>query len=74
MKVLKSGIEMTPKELQKAKGGMCACGCEGGYNGEHMWTCSDSGGGCMCGCTTVLPGGDEYVWRSPSGSAYNYLL
>ena len=73
MKVLKSGIEMTPPEMRKAKGGACACGCEGGYNGNNMWTSSDSGGGCMCGCTTILPD-RQSVWQSPSGSAYNYLL
>ena len=34
MKILKSGVEMTPQQLRKAKGGYCACYCDGSYPGE----------------------------------------
>lgn len=51
MKVLKSGIEMKPDELDKLRGGVvCACGCGIGFSGEQL---NSSGtGGCFCGCTS----------------------
>lgn len=57
MKVLKSGIEMTPAEQKKIKGAYCACGCGLGFNGENL--CSMGGSGvCTCGCfgTTITAG------------------
>jgi hypothetical protein len=48
MKVLKSGVEMTPKELEKIKGGGCACGCNA--RGFQLWTSSQSSGACFCNC------------------------
>jgi hypothetical protein len=49
MKVLKSGVEMTSKELSKLKGGACACGCD-----ESAYLLNsyghDNGGGCICNC------------------------
>ncbi|NIM11499.1 MAG: hypothetical protein GTO45_16385 [Candidatus Aminicenantes bacterium] len=61
MKVLKSGIEMTPEELSKAKAGACACGCGWGYNGENLVSSAQSGKCCGCGCTEPKPPGfDSY--------------
>lgn len=57
MKVLKSGVEMTPAELNKARGGLCSCGCDIGYNGMHMNVLAQDTGGCYCGCNCVP--GDE---------------
>ena len=71
MKILKSGIETTPEELSKIKGGIrCACGCEGGYNSGQLWGSASNGGGCICGCTTTRNG--ESVFNSPSFTAQDY--
>jgi hypothetical protein len=49
MKVLKSGIEMTPHELEKLRGGAaCACGCGIGFSGDQLN--ASGSGGCYCGC------------------------
>lgn len=55
MKILKSGIEMDPSELRKAKGGSCACGCGIGFDGEVLSISGYSGSSCECGCTTPPP-------------------
>jgi len=73
LKVLKSGVEMTPQELRKVKGGSCACGCEGGYSSSGLFMSSDGSGGCYCGCTTTYPDGSN-VFVSPWSSAYNYMM
>ena len=54
MKVLKSGIEMKPDELDKLRGGaVCACGCGIGFNGEQLN--ASGSGGCYCGCVPGVP-------------------
>lgn len=77
MKILKSGVEMTPEELIESRGGAtCACGCEGGFSSQQLWTSSKIGGGCICGCTTPSDAPDpsiSTVWGSPADSARNYL-
>ncbi|MCP5107181.1 MAG: hypothetical protein GY950_27590 [bacterium] len=50
MRVLKSGIEMDSKQMQKVKGGICACACDIGYDAENNSELSVNGGLCMCGC------------------------
>jgi hypothetical protein len=67
MKILKSGIEMTPKELNQIKGGWCACGCEGGFNSHNLHASGSEDGECICGCTS---GPD--TWTSPEVSARTY--
>jgi hypothetical protein len=60
MKILKSGIEMTPTELIRARGGACACGCSGGHNsGGGSWIGSE-GGDCYCGCEFCSPPDADY--------------
>jgi len=52
MKVLKSGVEMTPSELSKSRGGgSCACGCATGENVSVLsqGMKKDS----TCGCTCI---------------------
>ncbi len=51
MKILKSGIEMEPSELDEVKGGLCSCGCDIGYNGMRMSVLGEENGSCYCGCT-----------------------
>jgi len=48
MKVLKSGIEMTPKQMEKSKGGACACGCNS--SGMGLNSMADDSGICGCSC------------------------
>ena len=51
MEVLESGIELDPSDLSKVRGGMCACGCDIGYDAEHYSDMSVDGGSlCVCGC------------------------
>ncbi len=50
MKILKSGIEMTPSQLRKLRGGACACGCEIGFNGELLNVSGDEDNDCECSC------------------------
>ena len=52
MKVLKSGIEMTPQQLRKAKGGYCACYCDGSYpgDGDVVATVPTDADTCSCKC------------------------
>jgi hypothetical protein len=53
MKVLKSGVEMTPEALSRLKGGACSCGCD--YSAEMVHAAGSSyGSGCMCSCKSVL--------------------
>ncbi len=66
MKVLKSGVEMTPEEMQKTKGAMCACGCGIGVNSSSPFTGGSHGGDCFCACE---PGDDLHnanTWFSAS--------
>ena len=60
MKLLKSGIELDPKDLNKIRGSACACGCGIDYN--SMWT---SGSGvdsekCQCKCENELGNPEEF--------------
>jgi len=49
MRVLKSGVDMTPEELSRLKGGACACGCD--YSSQMVHDISSSGvSGCVCTC------------------------
>jgi hypothetical protein len=50
MKILKSGIEMTPSDLSKIKGGACACGCGINWNGTELNFYGDDGELCCCAC------------------------
>lgn len=67
MKILKSGIEVAPKELKKIKGGACACGCNFSSLGLH--SCSEEGGGCQCNC--ILPG--KYAFGGTANAPATYL-
>lgn len=72
MKVLKSGVEMTSKDLHETRGGkICACGCEGGFTSGRLHTSSEGGEGCDCGCTTVIDG--VSVFGGTFGSASTYI-
>jgi len=66
MKVLKSGIEMTPAELNKMKGGACACGCN--FSAEGLWSSGEEGGDCMCNCKS-----DSYPFAGGGTAAATYL-
>ena len=48
MKVLESGVDMTPEELSRLKGGACACGCD--YSSEMVSAIAISGDSCVCTC------------------------
>lgn len=72
MKLLKSGIELDPRDLNKIRGSACACGCGIDYN--SMWT---SGSGvdseaCQCGCEDEL-GNPERFEMGMSASRYLQL-
>jgi hypothetical protein len=54
MEVLESGIEMDPSDLSKVKGGVCACGCDIGWDAESYSDVSVDGTGmCSCGCSGI---------------------
>jgi len=57
MKVLKSGIEVEFKDLNKLRGGACACGCDIGDDGLSLSNTGSSNGGCTCHCDLNNPGG-----------------
>lgn len=57
MKVLKSGIEVDPKDLSKLRGGACACGCDIGDDGLSLSQTGSSNGGCTCHCDLGNPEG-----------------
>lgn len=58
MKVLKSGIEIDPKDLSKIKGGACACGCDVGINSFNLSNISvNTLEDCLCGCDLGNPEG-----------------
>jgi len=68
MKVLKSGIEMTPEELKASKAGKaCACSCQLGVDTENMWNIGAEATLCACGCT-YLP----YLGSATSACTYPY--
>jgi hypothetical protein len=50
MKILKSGIEMTPSELSKVRGGGCACGCAPFVNGDALHDGGSEDSACSCIC------------------------
>jgi len=50
MKILKSGVEMTPEELRKSRGGACACGCSIGIGADSGTNGGDQGDTCFCSC------------------------
>ena len=52
MKVLKSGVDMTPEDLSRLKGGACACGCD--YSAEMVHAAGESGSSCTCFCKDGL--------------------
>lgn len=58
MKILKSGIELEPSELEKVKGGLCSCGCDIGYNGMRIVVAGEENGSCYCASVCL---GDETV-------------
>lgn len=55
MKVLKSGIEVDPKDLNKLRGGACSCGCDIGDDSYAFNQMADTGGGCLCHCDSENP-------------------
>lgn len=65
LKILKSGVELTPKELSAIRGGTCGCGCEGGYTSGTLNVSGDEKGECYCGCTS-----GEHAYISAGGSAF----
>jgi hypothetical protein len=67
LKILKSGVELTPKELSAIRGGTCACGCEGGYSSGTLNASGDEKGECYCGCTS-----GEGAFNGSLGSAFTY--
>lgn len=67
MKILKSGVEMTPKELNKLKGGACACGCN--FSAMGLSNSGEEGGDCYCGCK----GGGISAFRGGFSTAADYL-
>jgi hypothetical protein len=51
MKILKSGIEMTPGELIASKAGKaCACSCQGGADTNDFHSIGAEQSACFCGC------------------------
>lgn len=50
MKVLKSGIEIDPKDLTKVKGGACACGCDIGVSSTSASNDGIEVKNCFCRC------------------------
>ena len=68
MKILKSGIEMTPEELIASKAGKsCACACQEGFDAENMWVLGSEQTTCYCGC--IEPPGSS---SGSGGLAYEY--
>ena len=59
MKILKSGVDMTPKELREIRGGHnCICGCEG-VPSARVYSNSESGDSCHCYCLTSMSVGAD---------------
>jgi len=54
MKIIKSGIELDPSELDQAFGGMCACGCPIGMSGTNLAVGGTENNGCYCSCTCSI--------------------
>ena len=51
MKILTSGIEMTPEELNASKAGKdCACACQTGFNTSDVFQVGSADHFCECGC------------------------
>jgi natural product precursor len=50
MKILKSGIEMTPAELNKLKGGYCTCACGIYVSSINASVVGEESGLCTCYC------------------------
>ena len=73
MKVLKSGIEMTPEELEKVKGSGCACGCDTGVDSSWLYGNSKSNGGCGCICLPSSPDDPTQDVAHMAGPAAEYL-
>ena len=70
MKILKSGIEMTPEELIASKAGKaCACSCQMGIDTNDMHTIGAEGTDCFCGC---MPPPGEYTFDGAASSARSY--
>jgi len=70
MKVLNCGVEMTPEELRKSRGGMCACGCSVGIGADSGTNGAEQGDTCFCSCDldneserhATSDGAAKYVW------------
>jgi hypothetical protein len=58
MRILKSGIEMSPQELRKLNGGYCACYCDGDYEGQGdcLATFPTDADTCFCSCDFIEDG------------------
>jgi hypothetical protein len=68
MKILKSGVEMTPDELSASKAGKaCACSCQLGFDTENMHLIGAEATTCVCGC--IEPPGN---YSSSGVWAYEY--
>lgn len=50
MKILKSGIEMEHSDLNRVRGGACACGCRPFIDGDSFNVGGDAEDCCACMC------------------------
>ncbi len=50
MKVLKSGIEVDPNDMDKLKGGSCSCACNRYVSGSAVNVAGHEGETCSCWC------------------------
>ena len=72
MKILKSGIEMTPEELNASKAGKaCACGCQLGFDSEMLHGGGSEETACECGCINP-PYPEPETYSGTANFAFGY--
>lgn len=70
MKILKSGVEMTPEDKTKIRGGSCSCFCDTRYvNGTSFSVPGQTQAYCFCSCDSPGDNGQD-----AHESAYKYIL
>jgi len=69
MKILSSGVEIDPKDLNKIRGSACSCGCGMGYVSMDASALGVSSEKCQCGCE-YEPGDPEGHLMGMSASRY----